>query len=380
MNFEFTLPGKIIFGTGKITEIGKASALFGKKALLVCDPFCVTSGLTEKVLQHLASSKVKAIVFDGVVPNPTTVSIEKGVAKARKGKCELIIGLGGGSSIDTAKAIAVGALHPEPIWSYAIGKTPVTDKTLPVIAVTTTSGTGSHCTCFSVITNPETHQKPGMGSPYILPRIAIVDPELMLSMPKSLTAICGFDVFSHAVEAYTSNAANPMSDLFAEKAIELCCQYLPVAYKDGKNLEAREMMALADTYAGIAICHAVVSLGHVVAHVIGGHYPDISHGDALFTFYREILVFNSKSKPMKEKHGFISRSMDSSSRDIGAAFDKFFAQFAFEKKLVSKRPDSQKIDIISRETFTYMKGIADLNPVVANAEDVKLILKKSLNG
>ncbi len=378
MNFEFTLPNKIIFGPGKISEIGKVSANFAKKAMLVCDPFCVSSGLTEKVLKILGASNVETVVFDEVVPNPTTTSIEEGVKKARKGKCGVIIGLGGGSSMDTAKAIAVGASHPGPIWDYAIGKTPVTDKTLPVIAVTTTSGTGSHCTCFSVITNPETHQKPGMGSPYILPRIAIVDPELMLSMPKSLTAICGFDVFSHAVEAYTSNAANPMSDLFAEKAITLCCQYLPVCYNDGKNLEAREMMALADTYAGIAICHAVVSLGHVVAHVIGGHYPDISHGDALFTIYREILVFNSKSGPMKGKHAFIARSMDKSSDDIGTAFDRTFAKFAFDRKLVSKRPDSGKIDLISRETFTYMKGIADLNPVAANENDVKEILKNSL--
>lgn len=378
MNFEFTLPGKIIFGQGKINEIGKVSAGFGKKALLVCDPFCVSSGLTEKMLKHLSASKIRTTVFDGVVPNPTTTSIEKGVAKARKGKCELIIGLGGGSSIDTAKAIAVGASHPQPIWNYAIGKTPITDKTLPVIAITTTSGTGSHCTCFSVITNPETHQKPGMGSPYILPKVAIVDPELMLSMPKNLTAICGFDVFSHAVEAYTSNASNPMSDLFAEKAISLCCQYLPLAYKDGKNIEAREMMALADTYAGIAICHAVVSLGHVVAHVIGGHYPDISHGDALFTIYREVLDFNSKSKPMKVKHAFISRNMDKSSINIGTAFDRFFAQFVFENKLISKRPDNRALDLISIDTFTYMKGIADLNPVAANAEDVKRILKKSL--
>lgn len=378
MNFEFTLPRKIVFGPGKISEAGKVTAGFGKKALLVCDPFCVSSGLTGKVLQHLSDSKVKAIVFDGVVPNPTTTSIEKGVAKAIKGRCDVIIGLGGGSAIDTAKAIAVGAPHPEPIWNYAIGKTPVTDITLPVIAITTTSGTGSQCTCFSVITNPETRQKPGMGSPHILPRVAIVDPELMFSMPKSLTAICGFDVFSHAVEAYTSNAANPMSDLFAEKAITLCCQYLPLAYKDGKNLEAREMMALADTYAGIAICHAVVSLGHVIAHVIGGHYPDISHGDALFTIYRDILEFNSKSGPMKEKHAFISKSMDKSSKNIGAAFDKFFAPFEFEKKLVAKRPDNSAIDLIATETFTYMKGITNLNPVAANEEDVKKILKKSL--
>jgi alcohol dehydrogenase len=374
MNFEFSIPERIVFGPGKIDQVGTISADYGKKALLVSDPFCVTSGLAEKIIKNLAASKIDAVLFDEVVPNPTTTSIEKGIRKAKAGKCEFIIGLGGGSSIDTAKAVAVGASHPEPIWNYAI----VTNKTLPVIAITTTSGTGSHCTCFSVITNPETHQKPGMGSPYILPKVAIVDPELMLSMPKGLTAICGFDVFSHAVEAYTSNASSPMSDMYAEKAISLCAEYLPTCYKDGSNLEAREMMALADTCAGVAICHAVVSLAHVIAHVIGGHYPDIAHGDALFTIYKEILVFNSKASAVKGKHAWISRSLGGSPDNIGCAFDKFFSTFGFERKLRSKRPDDAKIAMIAKETFTYMKGIADLNPVPANENDVILILKKSL--
>ncbi len=374
-SFEFNLPERIVFGAGRLAEIGVVSSQFGKNAMLVCDPFCSKSGTAGKVLKSLAASGIGCTVYDEVVPNPTTDSIDKGAEIARREGSDFVIGLGGGSSIDTAKAVAVGATHPGGIWDYAIGKSAVTAKALPVVAVTTTSGTGSHCTCFSVITNPQTHQKPGMGSPFILPRACIVDPELMVSMPKGLTATCGFDVFSHAVEAYTSNAASPMSDMYSEKAILLVAQYLPTCYKDGGNIEARSMMALADTYSGIAICHAVVSLAHVIAHVISGHYPDIAHGDALFTVYKEVLKFNSKALP--EKHKFISKTIGKSS-SIAKSFDSFFGQFEFERRLAAKNPDAKMIRVIAEETFTYMKGIADLNPVPADEKVVRKILAKSI--
>lgn len=378
MDFEFGIKQRIVFGPGKVGQIGALAADYGKRALLVADPFCAASGLAGKVMDNMKAAGIAVELFDGVVPNPTTTSIEEAVALARRQGSEMVVGLGGGSSIDTAKAVAVGAAHPRPLWDYAIGNAEVTSATLPVVAITTTAGTGSHCTCFSVITNPETHQKPGMGSPHILPKTAVVDPELTLSMPKGLTAICGFDVFSHAVEAYTSKAASPLSDMFAEKAIRLAVEYLPICYENGADLKAREMMALADTCSGIAITHAVVSLGHVVAHVIGGHYPDIAHGDALFTIYPEILAFNAQAPETRGKHAFVAKSMGGDIANIRAAFDSFFARFAFERKLRSKHPDKAAIAKIAEETFTYMKGIADLNPMPAAANDVRGILERSL--
>lgn len=290
---------------------------------------------------------------------------------------KIVIGLGGDSSIDTAKAVAVAATHEGPIWPYAIGEKSVTAATLPVVAITTTSGTGSQCTWFSVITNPKTNQKPGMGSPHILPRVAIVDPELMLSVPKGLTLVTGFDVFTHAVEAYTSNAASPLSDIFAEKAITLFAQNHPTAYSNGSDLEARSAMALADTCAGVAICHAVVSLGHVMAHVISGHFHDIPHGDALFSVYRGVLAHNASALP--EKHAWIAGQLVPGCRDITVAFDKFFAPFTFENKLKAKKISQGKIDALAAETFTYMKGIADLNPAKADVADARRILTESLS-
>jgi alcohol dehydrogenase len=375
-DFEFNLPVRIAFGAGKLSEAGKLCGEYGRKAMIVCDPFFAQNGLAGTLQKSLEASGIASAVYDKVIPNPTTEIVDAGGEIAKAEGCEFVIGLGGGSSMDTAKGVAVAATHDGPIWGYAIGEKEITAEVLPIVAVSTTSGTGSQCTCFSVITNPETHQKPGMGSPHILPSLAIVDPELMASLPLKQTLITGFDVFCHAVEAYTSKASSPMSDLFAEKAILLFAQNLKKVCDNGANLEARGAMALADTYSGIAICHAVVSLAHVMAHVIGGHYPDIAHGDALFSIYRETLRFNSRGLP--EKHKFIANALDSGNDDIVSAFDNFFGQFTFENKLKNRCSSLSELDKLAEDTFTYMKGIVDLNPVEAEVSDAREILVKSL--
>jgi len=217
--FEFTLPVKIVMGAGARHQTAVHCAGLGRKALIVCDPFVVRQGWAAELQHGLQEQGIASAVYDGVVPNPTTVSIDAGAEIAKREKCDFMIGFGGGSSMDTAKAVAVAAVHEGSIWPYAMGEKAITSATLPVVAITTTSGTGSQCTMFSVITNPETNQKPGMGSPFILPKAAIVDPELMLSLPPAMTRATAFDVFCHAVEAYTSSAASPLSDMYAEKAI-----------------------------------------------------------------------------------------------------------------------------------------------------------------
>ncbi len=373
MSFEFMMPGKIAFGAGKINEAGTLCREFGERALLVCDPYTSSCGLAAKLTGILENAGIDVTVYDKVIPNPTNSLIDEAGALAMANTCDFVIGMGGGSSMDAAKGAAVSATHGGKVWPYAIGEKEITDAVLPIVAITTTSGTGSQCTCFSVISNPETKQKPGMGSPYVLPSLALVDPELMLTAPPQLTANTGFDVFSHAVEAYTSKAASPMSDMYAEKALVLTGQYLARCYKDGSDLEAREAMALADTCAGIAICNAVVTLPHVMAHVIGGHFEDIPHGDALFSIYRESLRLNSQVLP--EKHKFIANAIDPGNDNVVSAFDIYFSQFAFEKRLNARlAADSSLIDALAEDTFTYMKGITELNPVEVTVEDAKRIL------
>ena len=375
--FEFVMPGKIVFGAGKFNESGTLVSELGKKGLIVCDAWCNSTGLPARLAEIMKEAGVESVIYDGVVPNPTVTVIDTGADLAINTKCDFVIGLGGGSSMDTAKGIAVAATHNGSIWPYAMGEKDITSDTLPIAAISTTSGTGSQCTCFAVISNPETKQKPGMGSPYVLPQLAIVDPELMLSAPKQLTVNTGLDVFCHAVEAYTSTAASDLSDMYAEKALTLVGQNLEKCCNDGNDLEARAGMALADTCAGIAICNGVVTLAHVMAHVISGHFCDIPHGDALYSIYSETLKFNSQA--LAEKHKFIANAIDPGNDNVVSAFKDFFGKFEFHNKLKEKFQDNPDvIDIIAGDTFTYMKGIAELNPVPATEEDAKNILSASL--
>ena len=377
MNFEFRIPSEgIIFGPGKLSTAGILVKQFGKRCLIVCGKHSVKSGLAERLQALIVEQDVKCDIYDKVIPNPTLEIIDEGGCRARAGKCDFIVGLGGGSSIDAAKGIAVAATHVGSVWKYAMGEAQITDRTLPIIAINTTAGTGSHCTCFSVISNNETHQKPGMGSPFITPSLAIVDPELMLSVSPNMTLLTGFDVFAHAVEAYTSKAATPVSDVFAEKAILLIAENLSEAYRQPDNLKARCGMALADTYSGIAINHAIVSLGHALAHVISGHFPEIAHGDALYSIYGEVLNFNSKAMP--EKHRRIAEMIDNGNKDIVRAFQNFFEAFTFDNALKKKNPGKKKIDELAKDTYTYMKPVTQLNPVENGIDDAIGILENSL--
>lgn len=372
--FEFNHPVKIMAGVSAFAKSGQTIASLGSKALIACDPFAVKVGLAGQLADILAVAGMESVIYDKVVPNPTVDIVDAGGAIAREKKCDVIIGLGGGSSMDTAKAIAVAASHEGSIWPYAIGEKQPTDATLPIVAITTTSGTGSQCTPFAVITNPQTNQKPGFGGPCIFPKVAIIDPMLTASMPPQLTAITGADVFTHAVEAYTSKWSSPIVDMYAQKAIELVVEFLPVAYSDGGDLKAREAMAIADTFAGVAISHGGVTVAHVLAHVIGGHYHDIAHGDALNTIYPAILDINKAG--LCEKHEWIARTLSNGKNlDVVSAYRNFFENFVFPNRLRQYSPDSDKIKEMANEVFSYMAIYTTLGPVEVNTDSIERVLK-----
>jgi len=231
-----------------------------------------------------------------VIPNPTTDSIAEGTKVARELGADSVLGLGGGSSMDTAKAIAVEATHEGSCWDYIwCSETQPTEKTLPIIAVSTTSGTGSQVTQVSVITNPAKRDKSAIYNPIIYPKVGIVDPELMLTVPEHVTASTGFDVFCHAFEASIHPNSSPYITMMAKEAVSRVIKYLPVAVKDGSNLEAREELAWADTLAGLCIANAGVTLPHGVGMAIGGMYPKVAHGEALAVIYPEFLEYTWKA-------------------------------------------------------------------------------------
>ena len=291
-NFNYFQPTEIRFGRGRLAEVGQAVASYGKRCLIVTvKADKIFTPLYDRVKLYLKESGVEYAHFDGVVPNPTTDSITAGANLAKDFKADVVLGLGGGSSMDSAKAIAVEATHPGTAWDYLFFKTPPTDKTLPIVVVSTTSGTGSQVTQVAVMTHTATKTKSAIYNAIVYPRLAIVDPELMTTVPPHVTASTGFDVFCHAFESFLHVGASPYTDMMALQAISIVAKYLHNVVEVGDNLEGREMMAWADTLAGLCIAQAGVTLPHGVGMTIGGQCPQVMHGEALALTYPEFTRF-----------------------------------------------------------------------------------------
>ena len=296
---------------------------------------------------------------------------------------DVIIGLGGGSAIDAAKAIASGLAVNEPIWPYWIGVKELPEA-LPVISVTTTSGTGSHATMFSVITNDETLEKPGLGSECIYPKVAIVDPELMLTVPSRITAATGFDVLAHSIEAYTSTISTPLTDSFCEKAISLVAANLPEAINNGGSLEARTAMAQADTYAGFSITTAMITLCHAMSHVVCG-IGNLVHGESLAAMTPATIRLSMNTKPEKyKKIGWLLAGEDTepegwSLDDTVKTVEEFIKKIGLNISLREQGLEESDFDRVVKETLGYMSGAAELDPKDGISEDdVMTVLKQSL--
>lgn len=291
-NFNYFSPTEIVFGCGRINEIAKLAARYGNRALLVTEsmegPLAATFTRIKGLLE---AGGIEVEQFDGVIPNPTTDVVTKGADLAKAFGAQVVIGVGGGSSMDTAKAIAVEATHPGTAWDYNCHTDGPTEKTLPIIAIGTTAGTGSQVTQCAVITKTADKDKSAIWHRNILPRIAVVDPELTATMPKSVTAQTGFDAFCHNFEAYLSVNTNPLVEVMALDAISRVVEYLPRVLADGSDMEARTQMCWADTLGGFTNSNAGVTLPHGLGMQVGGHCPKVTHGQALAAIYPEFTRY-----------------------------------------------------------------------------------------
>ena len=291
-SFTYFQPTEVRFGCGRIDEVGEVVARLGQRCLVVSTPAVdLTVGMFESIKCRLSSAGIAYAHFDTVVPNPTTECIAQGAVLANEFKANVVLGVGGGSSIDAAKAIAVEATHPGCCWDYLYFKQKPTEKTLPIVAVSTTSGTGSQVTQVAVITETATKTKSAIYHPNIYPKVAFVDPSLMVSVPPHVTASTGFDVLCHAFESLLHPAASAYTEMMAWNALRLVARYLPVVVEDGTNIAGREAMAWADTLAGLCIANAGVTLPHGIGMTIGGQCPHIMHGEALAISYPEFTRF-----------------------------------------------------------------------------------------
>ncbi|MDR3336405.1 MAG: iron-containing alcohol dehydrogenase [Treponema sp.] len=362
-DFTYFAPTEIVFGWGRLKEIGAIALRFGKKALLVTghsSPARVP--LYEQVKKLLAAAGVESAHFDGVIPNPTTAVVSAGAKLAKTFGANLVIGLGGGSSMDAAKAIAVEATHPGTAWDYLHYTAGPTEKTLPIIAVGTTAGTGSQTTPCAVITNTEKKDKSAIWHKNIFPRVAIVDPELTVSMPKDVTAQTGFDAFCHNFEAYLSVNANPLTGALALNALKIITAYLPAAIADGEDREARSQMAWADTAGGLVIASAGVTLPHGLGMQIGGHCPQVTHGQSLAVFYPEFTRYTYQAAA--EKFAAVGRILNPalvSESDTVAAEKSCEVIDAFLKK-INLRIDFKSLGV----TKDDIRAIADCGQVLGD--------------
>lgn len=298
---------EIFFGAGKLASIGEIAAGLGKKALIVTtnEPWVET--LVERIDKLLGEKGVSWARFDGVVPNPTVASVNAGTEAGRQAGVDMVIGLGGGSSIDSAKAIAVAIGHGGAAWDYRFRAKPITPKTLPILAVSTTSGTGSEVTPYSVVTDPGQHLKYALVSRNICPDAAIVDPELTLTVPEHVTASTGFDAYAHAFESSVHNAANDYNDVQAFWAMGEIVENLPKAMANPGDVEVRSRLALASTVAGLCIANVGCTLSHGIGVAISGHWPSVLHGESMAITYPKVAALSWKAAP--RQHAVAARQI-----------------------------------------------------------------------
>jgi alcohol dehydrogenase class IV len=303
---EFRTPGVLVAGSGALDRLGELAAKRGyRKALLVTDRVMRDLGFVARAEGILEKAGVPCVVYDGIATEPVIAYVEEGLAAYRAATCDAVVALGGGSVLDAAKAVAAMVTNPGSISDYkGLGK--VTQRTAPLVAIPTTAGTGSEATPFTIITDPRTSVKMLIGSPFLLPDVALVDPVLTHPCPPQVTAATGIDALVHAIEAYVSVRAQPMSDVFALAAIERLHGHLRRAWTNGGDAEAREEVMLGALQAGIAFGNASVALVHGMSRPIGANFH-VAHGVSNAALLAVVMEWSLPGNPTRYAH--VARAM-----------------------------------------------------------------------
>ncbi|NLN60295.1 MAG: iron-containing alcohol dehydrogenase [Deltaproteobacteria bacterium] len=291
MQFAFTGAKKIVFGSGSFDALVEhIKELKGSRPLLVLDRNMAAAGFRERVEDLLKKDGMKYVIYDKVIPEPPIELVEEGAKAAVKGKCDCVVGIGGGSAMDTAKAISAVVGNKGKAVDY-LGLNNIPGAGLPQIQVPTTAGTGSEVTFTAVFVRKDLRKKEGMNSPYLYPDIALCDPVLTLTLPPKPTAETGIDALCHAIESYTSLNASPMSEMFSLEAIRLISENLRTCVHNGSDLQAREQMLLGSLYAGIGLANAGVTAVHSLSYPLGGLYG-VPHGLANTMILPAVMAYN----------------------------------------------------------------------------------------
>ncbi|MFQ9985914.1 MAG: iron-containing alcohol dehydrogenase, partial [Lachnospiraceae bacterium] len=296
MNFDFNNPTRLIFGSGKLSKLAHLK-LPGTNALLLMSngKSAKISGAYDRTVAGLRAAGVRFAEFAKIMENPVKEVVMEAAAFAREKKCDFIVALGGGAVLDASIAVSAMATNPGDLWDYVSGGTgrgqSLVRPGLPVVTIATSSGTGSEINCWGVISNPETHEKIGFGFPELVPTLAIVDPELMKTVPPKYTAYQGFDALFHNTEVMISNGVNIFSEAIALSAISSIAQYLPRAVRNGEDLEAREHVAYGSTVAGITMQLTSTTAQHSMEHAMSAYHHNLPHGAGLIMISKAFAEF-----------------------------------------------------------------------------------------
>ncbi|MFZ7133262.1 MAG: iron-containing alcohol dehydrogenase [Eubacteriales bacterium] len=297
-NYTFGIPTQIEFGIGSIKKIPTIIQSYNRKnVMVITDQGVVHAGILNKITEHLEQENINYSIFDKVESDPSTKVIEEIYGMAKEIGTDIIVAIGGGSPMDASKGVSLLTGNEGRLQDYA-GVNKVKNKGIPLIAIPTTAGTGSEVTIFAVLSDLEANTKFTVTSSRIAPDVAVLDPELTLTLPPKMTAATGLDALTHAIEAYTSSISEPISDALALEAIGLIYRYLPRAVNNGTDLEARTMMLQAELMAGMAFNNAFLGLSHAIASPLGALFH-VPHGVANAVMLPYVMRFNYVASPEK---------------------------------------------------------------------------------
>lgn len=375
-NFQFFMPTKVLFGPGQLKNL-HLEQMPGKKALIVTS--CGTStkkfGYLATLENELKLTGSDYVLFDQVRPNPTRENVMDGAALAKENGCDFVVALGGGSTIDCAKCIALMMVNDGDLWDYSFtakgGKKPFANRAVPLVAITTNAGTGTEVDMFSVISDDVKEEKTGIFDISMFPTISVVDSELMESVPPTFTAYQGMDAFFHAAESVINKNEHPMGEMFALKAIELIAKYLPRAYKNGADKEARAYMALANSLAGY---YMLCTSQHTMEHSLGSYHPELAHGAGLIMISHEYFNFFAERKAAEEQMIKMAKAMGvenaTSGKDFIKALDRLIEQVGCADLRMSDHGIKyEELPQVTAHIHEVLGGDCSADPLLLSDED-----------
>ncbi len=375
----FNLPVRIVYGAGIIERLGREAKAIGQKAMIVTYPDIRRVGLLDRVVENLKSNGVDTVIFEEVEPNPRSSTVDKGAKIARDEKIDLIIGLGGGSAMDTAKGIALASSGTDSIWSYTIGGTgEVKGPVPPLIQVPTMAGTGSEVNAGGIITNWETHVKTGIGHRSLWAKLAVVDPEVTLTVPEKQTKAGAVDTFSHVVERYvTDDRPSPMTDGIRETVMKMVVEYLPKALAHLDDIEARTQLSVASTTAmssfvtwgdggGVMSCHGI-------EHALSGYY-DVTHGEGLAALLPAWMKFYLPE--MKERLNLLGQNVFDKKDEIRAT-EEWLQSVGMRIRLRDMGCELERADEIAELAIQSTPGLDSGGPKTLDATAIAQIYRDS---